>query len=62
METVLVDEIVDNPQYKFRLKDASRRIQERAGALATRMDAATNESPVPGKVLPVGHEVQALTT
>ena len=37
----LVHEVADSPQYVFRLKDASRRIQERAGALAARMESST---------------------
>ena len=37
----LVHEIADSPQYVFRLKDASRRVQERAGALVARMESST---------------------
>ena len=56
-ETVVVNGLVhsvgDNPQYILRLKDASRRIQERAAALTDRMNSptpeatATNEIPLP---------------
>lgn len=40
----LVHEVTDNPHYVFRLKDASRRIQDRAGALAARMESSTDNS------------------
>ena len=47
-ETVVIDGLVhtitDNPQYMHRLKDASRRIQERAEALTERMSSPTQES------------------
>ena len=57
-ETVVVDGLVyavgDNPQYIFRLKDASRRIQERAEALEERInsptqDKAAGEVPLPNR-------------
>ena len=55
-ETVVIDGLVhaigDNPQYTFRLRDASRRIQERAAALSERMSSPTQEPAVPVKVLP----------
>ena len=48
----LVHEIGDTPQYISRLKDASRRIQERAGTLAERMNSST-QAPAPSfKILP----------
>ena len=54
-ETVVVNGLVhaigDNPQYTFRLRDASRRIQERAVALAERMNSTTQEPAIPAKVL-----------
>ncbi len=37
----LVHEVVDNPQYVLRLRDASRRIQERAEAMVERMEATS---------------------
>ena len=40
----LVHEIRSDSQYTFRLKDASRRIQERAAALAARMEAESDGS------------------
>ena len=46
-ETVVVEGLVhaieDKPQYVFRLKDASRRIQERAAALAQRVGGSNNQ-------------------
>ena len=49
-ETVVVDGLVhtvgDNPGYAVRLRDASRRIQERAAALAERTTSPGAESPV----------------
>ncbi|MCE2463710.1 MAG: ParB N-terminal domain-containing protein [Dehalococcoidia bacterium] len=55
-ETVVIEGLVhaigDNPQYIFRLKDASRRIQERAVALADRMDSSSQELSQPVQVLP----------
>ena len=54
-ETVVVEGLVhaieDNQQYIFRLKDASRRIQERASALAERINKASGESPHPVQAL-----------
>ena len=47
----LVHEVVDNPQYIFRLKDAGRRIQERAGALAERMESSSKVDVRPPLVL-----------
>ncbi len=50
-ETVVIDGLVhavgDNPQYAFRLKDAGRRIQERAAALAERMNSPSGSAAVP---------------
>lgn len=47
-ETVVIDGLVhtitDRPQYVHRLKDASRRIQERAEALTERMSSASKET------------------
>ncbi len=40
----LVHAITDDPRYMHRLKDASRRIQERAEALTERMSSPTQES------------------
>ena len=48
----LVHEVGDNPQYVFRLKDASLRIQERAAALAERMDSSAKGPAEPMKILP----------
>ena len=47
----LVHEVKEDPQYTLRLKDASRRIQERAGALMARMEAASEPPPGPEFVL-----------
>ncbi len=58
-ETVVVNGLVhtidDSPQYTLRLRDASRRIQERAAALSERMRSSTQEPvshlpPVPERI------------
>ena len=63
-ETVVVNGLVhqvgDNPQYVQRLKDASLRIQERALALADRMNSSAGTQAVVGEVaLPVGEIVSS---
>lgn len=62
-ETVVVKGLVhaigDNPQYTFRLRDASRRIQERAAALAERMNSSVKEDIAsPEILLPAREQVQ----
>lgn len=56
----LVHKIGDSPQYIFRLKDASRRIQERAAALAERVDESAKESYQPVHIFP-SHNDHILT-
>ena len=56
----LVHEVSDNPHYVFRLRDASRRIQERAAALAERVKSS-NEYPAPiVQVLPAAKDIVEL--
>lgn len=54
-ETVVVNGLVhvveDNPHYVFRLSDASRRIKERAEALADRVNSPTQEPDSHGELL-----------
>ncbi len=54
----LVHAIGDNPQYTFRLRDASRRIQERAAALGERMRYSNQEDfTSPDVLLPDRHQL-----
>ena len=62
-ETVVVKGLVhaigNNPQYTFRLRDASRRIQERAAALAERMNSSVQEDVAsPEILLPAREQLQ----
>ncbi len=54
----LVHAIADSPQYTFRLRDASRRVQERAAALEERMNASSQEDLSPSNILtPTRHRL-----
>ena len=46
VHTGLVHDIAGNPTYEYRVKDAARRISERAGALAQRISQGQSEIPV----------------
>ena len=52
----LIHAIADSPQYTFRLRDASRRVQERAAALAERMNSSNHEHFDPQKNLLLAHD------
>ena len=57
----LVHEVAENPQYVFRLKDASRRIQEMAGALMARMGSSPDGSADYVGALPEPNDGSLLT-